>query len=419
MKYLILYFLLLPYIIAQANVQSTTGTINFDADNDTNYDMVLNTDGLGIGTTPSSNLHVSGNAIISSKFSIGTNSSNSTVHINGTLGYSIQTVSSNTSTGNTTLGDNSFILADTNTAGANIRLYLPSASNVIGRLYTIKNTGSTHDVSIIGLIDDSDKVVLAGNSTTLTYIKLISSGSQWYILDISDGSSADTIASGNLTGHWKLDETSGTSATDSSSNSNTGTFAGGTFASQTVTGKINRGVDLTTSNGYNINIGDKKLSSESGKYISIFIWCKVTSTGGNRGIFSKWGEGGSGMGWALVHDGYHLRSKLSHNGTTLRKQFQYNNVFTDGNWHHIGITWDGSTGDLQTYVDGAAVAPDAIHANGSVTTIYQTSANIQIGCREDSTGAQTLYCQGMVDDARIYNKVLTSEEVFQLYEAGN
>ena len=50
-----------------ADILSKTGTINFDVDFNGIQEMKLDSTGLGIGLTPSANLHVQGNALISNQ----------------------------------------------------------------------------------------------------------------------------------------------------------------------------------------------------------------------------------------------------------------------------------------------------------------------------------------------------------------
>ena len=95
---------------ASADVRSLNGTINFDTNSDGVPDAVLNNTGFGLGkTTPSANLHVTGNSIVFGSMLIGgtSNASGSNLHLNGSYGFSVQTASSNA-----TLSANSLVLAD-------------------------------------------------------------------------------------------------------------------------------------------------------------------------------------------------------------------------------------------------------------------------------------------------------------------
>ena len=71
-------------------------------------------------------------------------------------------------------------------------------------------------------------------------------------------------------------------------------------------------------------------------------------------------------------------------------------VITDGNWHRVGFTWDGSNRVL--YVDDVLVAEDTLSG------LAGTSAGLFIGAsRSLDPGA---FWSGMIDDVRIYDRAL-------------
>ena len=175
---LALIFLALP---AAGDVKSTTGNIFMDANNNGISEAVFSTTGLGIGTlTPSTNLHVAGNAYVSGNWGVGVASPLSTLEISGTLGMNVQSVSSNT-----TLSGNSVVLA---TLSANTTLTLPAASSVTGREYTIKKTSNSHTLTVAsggGNIDGGLSISLTSSGNGYPFAKLISDGSNWFILNRS------------------------------------------------------------------------------------------------------------------------------------------------------------------------------------------------------------------------------------------
>jgi hypothetical protein len=164
-----------------ADLISITGNINFDSNNNSSVEMTLNSDGLGVSTqSPSANLHVSGNAIVTSNLSVGSStSSNATLNVSGSMGYSIELVSDNV-----TLSGNSYIIAGSGVG--DLTITLPSPANAIGRLYSIKKNKSTHNVIIQGggNLDNLASVKLT--SGNLGFIEVIASDTQtWSILSLS------------------------------------------------------------------------------------------------------------------------------------------------------------------------------------------------------------------------------------------
>ncbi|MBN1360780.1 MAG: hypothetical protein JW993_09320 [Sedimentisphaerales bacterium] len=78
---------------------------------------------------------------------------------------------------------------------------------------------------------------------------------------------------------------------------------------------------------------------------------------------------------------------------------------TDGQWHHVALVWTGQ--DRVLYVDGVEVARDA-HATPAGST-----GGLHIGCGADA--APGTFWLGLIDDVRIYNVALSSDEVATLY----
>jgi hypothetical protein len=71
-------------------------------------------------------------------------------------------------------------------------------------------------------------------------------------------------------------------------------------------------------------------------------------------------------------------------------------VITDGNWHRIGLVWDGSHRTL--CVDDAVVAEDVQDGLGG------SGDGLYIGTGK--TMAPGTYFSGLIDDVRIYNRAV-------------
>jgi len=188
MRLYLLLFIVLFISVSSADVKSTSGQIKFDVNSDSVPEMTLNSTGLGLGVTPSTNLHISGNAVVSEQVFVGTDSGSANLNVGGTLAYGLETVSSNV-----TLSGNSIVLADA--SNGNLFLRLPYAGNVLGRVYTVKKTSTENEVNILGhLIDGEYGIKL--NSGSMGMVKLISSDNfSWNILSIQNNTELWTPAS--------------------------------------------------------------------------------------------------------------------------------------------------------------------------------------------------------------------------------
>jgi len=84
---------------------------------------------------------------------------------------------------------------------------------------------------------------------------------------------------------------------------------------------------------------------------------------------------------------------------------------TANEWHHIAVAL--GDGKVRFYIDGE---PDA--ENSTTINPYNNNGPLLIG-RHTSTESSAEFCyHGLLDDLRIYNKALTSEEIKQMVEGG-
>lgn len=406
-KIFIAFFFLSSALMA--DVKSTTGQIKFDTQMDNQAEMTLNSTGLGIGLTPSTNLHVNGNAFITDQLFIGGDSGSSNLNINGTIGYSFESV-----TNSTTLGGNSIILADT--SSGNIVLSLPEASSYDGRKYTIKKTSTLNSLFIRdgGFIDDYSDVTLSVNN--MGSLSVISSAGNWHILNISGN--GDLISSENLIGWWRFDDTSGTLANDDSLNGNDGTLNGGfTFSNNSLAAVTNLGLDFDgLDDEINFGEGNGLFDFGTGNF-TCTMWVKTT--GANDGNYyslleKKVGFNGTNPGfqWWLdyrqsgiitvrINDASATNDINAIATTNIEAQ-----LTNDGNWHHIASIIELGN-EVRHYFDGTPVGTIDISA-------YTNSIN-----NDEPLTFNSDHKIGLsADDIRIYNKALTSAEIQALYNQG-
>ena len=381
-------FTLLWSSFALADIKSTSGTLNFDRNNDNSPDATLNSTGFGIGITPSSNLHVQGNTIISDKVIIGSSTfSASNLQLNGSLGFSFQTVSSNT-----TLTDYSAVLVDT--SSDNVTLTLPYAGNVSGRVIHIKKISTENVVTIYGagnLIDLSNYVYL-DEGQYLPHVMLMSDGQQWYSLSAHSSGFVETLSMGNLLLWYKFDDTSGTIATDSSNYNNYGVLTNISFSSNSITG--------VTGNALSFDGNDDYVEASSnvqyyGNAFTMSLWFKTTGTGDRKLISTTNG----------THPLQVLNGKIR---TCVGGCTAGTTDVNDGQWHFAAVVGNGS--DVRVFLDGSTT-PEITRGGSS----SELTGNTRIGILSDSTSYDFL---GGIDDVRIYNKALSVPDIINIYNEG-
>jgi hypothetical protein len=74
-------------------------------------------------------------------------------------------------------------------------------------------------------------------------------------------------------------------------------------------------------------------------------------------------------------------------------------IITDGDWHRIGVVWDGSRRYL--YADDGEVAKDT----GTIANLVSSDRGLYLGAGQNHSSG-TLW-SGLIDDVRIYNRAVT------------
>ncbi len=203
----------------------------------------------------------------------------------------------------------------------------------------------------------------------------------------------------NLAGWWKFDETSGTTAADSSGNANTGTLNAPVATWSPTGGQLGGALVFSGTAGQSVSVpNNAALNPTSG--ISITAWINPTTwgTNNNRRILEK---GGNDTQYRLTAQSNALMFDLSglKNITTT--------LPATGTWTHVAGTYDGTT--MRLYINGSQVTSVAI--TGSIAT---TTDALYIGTKNGTTTVAGDYFSGAIDDVRIYGRALAASEVADL-----
>ena len=387
--------------VSFANVAGTSGTILFKPNYDGPATMSLNATGLSIGSTQgTANLNVSGNAIISGSLCIGTNVANSAnLYVSGTLGFGIETI-----TANTTLSGNSMVLADASPFGANIIIMLPPPNACPGRVYNIKKISRSYSATVIsdfGIDEQFGFELYSSNDAFLPSISLLSSGTNWYALNGNTLRGRPPIASSNLVAWFKFDETTGTVAKDSSAFGKSGNLMNSqTFSGCTMSGRRGHGLFFDGTNDYIQGSGTTGANLTAN--FSIGFWAKPkTVTGGTIRIVGCSSTAGS-KGWSF---GFANNTLLF--TTPGVKDYGSSPCLTADTWVHI-IAAYGSSNDITFYTNG--VFFQTLTHNVAMNPNVNDPLVIGVWITKNAQ-----FFSGLLDDIRIYNKVLTASEISLIY----
>jgi hypothetical protein len=86
-------------------------------------------------------------------------------------------------------------------------------------------------------------------------------------------------------------------------------------------------------------------------------------------------------------------------GRSIPQPLSSQSVITDGQWHHIGLVWNGSRRFL--YVDGVEVAKDT----AALDALKYSNGGLHIGAGKSLDA--TSFFSGLIDDVRIYDRAVT------------
>ncbi|MEZ5902400.1 MAG: LamG-like jellyroll fold domain-containing protein [Alphaproteobacteria bacterium] len=217
---------------------------------------------------------------------------------------------------------------------------------------------------------------------------------------------------GNLVGWWKLDETSGTTAADSSGNGNNGTMQNGQDATNdSAAGIINNALDFDGVND-GVFIGSPAAVDEvfnDGGTIAAWVYYDSFPVSGHR-IMDKAGS----FGWHLAAGGGTIGFGRRFTGVD-GDWSSSSAVINLGTWHHVALTYNdnATTNDPIMYVDGVSVGVTEVNTPTGSANV-DTSDNLIIGNR---TGYARPF-DGRIDDVRLYKRILSAAEIQELYDTG-
>lgn len=202
------------------------------------------------------------------------------------------------------------------------------------------------------------------------------------------------------TGYWKLDETSGTTAYDSSGNNLNGTLNNGPVW---VPGIVGNCLEFDGSNDY-INLGNPAALQFTGA-MTVSAWVYTDSYATSGRIISK-DNGASSRSWSL-----HLTTggkgvfQIAENATTI-VNVETTTAIPKGEWTHIaGIYEPGST--LHIYINGVENNSNSILIPSAQ---YSNTGNVYIGRRPDNSYA----FDGKIDEVYAFGSALSSTDIAEL-----
>ena len=215
---------------------------------------------------------------------------------------------------------------------------------------------------------------------------------------------------GDIVGCWKLDETSGTTAADSTGYGNNGTVITMNPPTGWTTGQIDGALRFDGGNNY--------VSLPIGSVINSLTNCTISSWVNWSGSGSSWqriwdfGTGQTCNMFLTPNNGDtgSMRFAITINGSSSedRTTVAGSSPLSIG-WHHVAVTIDADHHTHTLYLDGTSVAQN--------TSAYRKPSDLGITTQNylgKSNYSYNPYFIGTLDEVRIYNRVLTATEIAAL-----
>jgi Concanavalin A-like lectin/glucanases superfamily len=222
---------------------------------------------------------------------------------------------------------------------------------------------------------------------------------------------ATQVVPSGLVGHWRLDETSGTTAVDSSGAGNNATYANLAPATGTRTGMVNSSMDFR-SNWNSLAETPSTAAMAAVDKFTISAWIRSEALFDAQGVFQI----SNIFHCFVIFSDNDLQCEARAWGTSPGA-WRRNDVAVVDQWVHFAVSYDYTlpVGTAPVfYVNGIQVAHDNIASIASGAYTPPGTAVARLGSA-DISGLRNF--EGQVDDIRLYNRVLTADEVQEIYNA--
>jgi hypothetical protein len=209
------------------------------------------------------------------------------------------------------------------------------------------------------------------------------------------------VTARNPLAYLMLDETSGTTATDSSqSTSHPGTFGTGVTLGQPSAAAILNTAIKTNGTATPITIaGSSEFDNIGTGDFSVEMWFNTSNIATREDLFNHKGTSGSDLGIQLSSETADHLSIFHTSGFTISSTVPV----TANTWHHLALTRVGATGAETLYLDGNVI--------GSATDLQTLTTNTGTMTIGNKTSGTPRIFTGSIDEFAFYNTALTPAQI--------
>lgn len=225
------------------------------------------------------------------------------------------------------------------------------------------------------------------NDFTVSLADLESMAGNWLGSYMSEG----------LRGYWALGDDSGSLVGDLSGYGNDGVLIG---SAEYVSGITGRALSF---DGDDYVAADTICDDIAGGDFTLSLWVKSDSTSIQEFIASFNTDTGDNK--FLIGHPAGNSNLCVHQGSWKYSQA----VVFDGAWHHVAFVLDNAARQIELYVDGNNVLQSSIPVGIAANDLFS------LGHEYDPGPLASDFYNGLIDDAAIYNRKLTAEQIGHLY----
>src|SRR5664280_1526657 len=205
--------------------------------------------------------------------------------------------------------------------------------------------------------------------------------------------------------YWRLADSTGTQAADSSASLNPGTYNGGVTKGEPGVIAGNTAVTFNGSDGF---IASDNAVTNPTTYTEEAWFNTTTTTRGGKiigfGSSNTGTSGGYDRHIYMQDDGKLVFGTWTGQTNTVTTPASYN----DGKWHQVAAS-QGSDG-IKLYVDGALIGTNPQTQAQNYTGYWRVGG-------DNTWGSSSAFFAGTIDEAAVYSTVLTPQQVAQHFQA--
>jgi hypothetical protein len=236
-------------------------------------------------------------------------------------------------------------------------------------------------------------------------------------LTVNSAYRAAVLGTGGISDYWRLDETSGTTATDANGGNNNGAYnSSPTSVAPLIGNETNSFARAFNGTSQYIDMSPSPFGTPSS--FSAEAWVRTAATKTSGGYHFLISDSGSDLnnGFSLVIDSSNrptfVVARENIIGNVTRGTATSSVAVEPNTTHHIVGTYDGSR--IRVYVDGVERANVSFGSGPS----WDSGRDLRIGRPTSSTSLAQRWLQGTIDEPAIYTSALSAATIQAHYNAG-